>query len=233
MYLGEGLKAVFFDLDGTLADTAPELVAALNQTLLDLGLPAVDAAQAVTWIGHGTRELVVRALAWTAGAGLEQVRQNPALTQALTRFDHHYRACLGSRSVLYPGVLETLGVLRLRGCRMAVVTNKESRHTAPLVRTLGLEPFLDCVISGDTLPTRKPDPAGLQSCLQTWRLDPGQVLFVGDSSIDAQTARRAGVPVFLLSYGYNMGRDVRESQPDRVLDRFAQILEAFGPPSLS
>ncbi len=229
MHTGGGLKAVFFDLDGTLAHTAPELVAALNQTLLDLGLEAVDSALATTWIGHGTRELVVRALAGATGVGLELARQHPGLAQALARFDQHYQACLGTRSVLYPGVPETLGWLHGRGCRMAVVTNKESRHTDRLVQALGLERFFDRVISGDTLPTRKPDPAGVQSCLQAWRMDPQQALFVGDSSIDAETAQRAGLPVFLLTHGYNMGRDVRESQPDRVLDHFAQILEVFGP----
>jgi phosphoglycolate phosphatase len=175
----------------------------------------------------------VRSIAQATGAGLDQVRQDERLPQALARFDHHYQTCLGTRSVLYPGVRETLTALRERGCRMAVVTNKESRHTDRLIEALELRSFFERVVSGDTFPTRKPDPVGVLACLEAWRIDPQQGLFVGDSAIDAQTARRAGLPVFLLTYGYNMGRDVRESQPDRVLDHFAQILQALGPPALS
>lgn len=233
MHSGLGLRAVFFDLDGTLAHTAPELGSALNQMLRDIGLPLVDEALATTWIGHGTRELTVRSIAQATGAGLDQVRQDERLPQALARFDHHYQTCLGTRSVLYPGVRETLTALRERGCRMAVVTNKESRHTDRLIEALELRSFFERVVSGDTFPTRKPDPVGVLACLEAWRIDPQQGLFVGDSAIDAQTARRAGLPVFLLTYGYNMGRDVRESQPDRVLDHFAEILQALGPPALS
>jgi phosphoglycolate phosphatase len=127
---------------------------------------------------------------------------------------------------LYPGVLETLGALRAQRCHLAVVTNKEGRHTDTVLRALGLSSAFDMVISGDTLPTKKPNPSGVQHCLQRWGVAPEQALFVGDSSIDAQTARNAGVAVFLMTYGYNMGADVRDSQPDRVLDHFGQVLRA-------
>lgn len=219
-------KALLFDLDGTLAHTAPELSQALNQTLTEIGHAAVDEALATRWIGHGTRELVAQALAHATGADLASARLEARLPQALARFDHHYQGCVGTRCLLYPQVRETLTALGERGCRLAVVTNKEGRHTERVLRALQLQQAFDCVISGDTLPTRKPDPAGVRFCLERWRIRPTQALFVGDSAIDAQTARRAGVPVYLMRYGYNGGLDVRASRPDRVLDHFSELLQA-------
>ncbi len=218
-------KALLFDLDGTLAHTAPELSQALNQTLSEIGHPAVEETLATRWIGHGTRELLVQALAHAIGADLASVRQDARLSQALARFDHHYQACVGTRCQLYPGVRETLAALRERSCHLAVVTNKESRHTRRVLEALELQQAFDCVISGDTLPTRKPHPAGVRFCLERWRISPEHALFVGDSAIDAQTARQAGVQVYLMRYGYNGGLDVRDSRPDRVLDHFPELLQ--------
>lgn len=91
----------------------------------------------------------------------------------------------------------------------------------------GLGAWLDRVVCGDTLPTRKPDPAGLLGCLSAFGIDPARALFVGDSSIDAATARAAGVPVWLLTHGYNMGRPVSDSAPDAVFDGFALLHQAW------
>jgi phosphoglycolate phosphatase len=224
-------QAILFDLDGTLAETAPEIADALNDTLGALGLPTVAPDLAARWIGHGTRELLVQGLAHARHTSLDAVRADPALPEVFAVFDGHYERRTGTRSHLYPGVLETLGALRAQRCHLAVVTNKEGRHTDTVLRALGLSSAFDMVISGDTLPTKKPNPSGVQHCLQRWGIAPEQALFVGDSSIDAQTARNAGVAVFLMTYGYNMGADVRDSQPDRVLDHFGQVLRAVVDPA--
>lgn len=224
-------QAILFDLDGTLAETAPEIADALNDTLGALGLPPVAPDLAARWIGHGTRELLVQGLAHARHTSLDAVRADPALPEVFAVFDGHYERRTGTRSHLYPGVLETLGALRAQRCHLAVVTNKEGRHTDTVLRALGLSSAFDMVISGDTLPTKKPNPSGVQHCLQRWGIAPEQALFVGDSSIDAQTARNAGVAVFLMTYGYNMGADVRDSQPDRVLDHFGQVLRAVVDPA--
>jgi len=224
-------QAILFDLDGTLAETAPEIADALNDTLSALGLPSVAPDLAARWIGHGTRELLVQGLAHARHTSLDAVRADPTLPEVFAVFDGHYERRTGTRSHLYPGVLETLGALRAQRCHLAVVTNKEGRHTDTVLRALGLSNAFDMVISGDTLPTKKPNPSGVQHCLQRWGFAPDQALFVGDSSIDAQTARNAGVAVFLMTYGYNMGADVRDSQPDRVLDHFGQVLRAVVDPS--
>ncbi len=224
-------QAILFDLDGTLAETAPEIADALNDTLGALGLPPVAPDLAARWIGHGTRELLVQGLAHARHTSHDAVRADPALPEVFAVFDGHYERRTGTRSHLYPGVLETLGALRAQRCHLAVVTNKEGRHTDTVLRALGLSSAFDMVISGDTLPTKKPNPSGVQHCLQRWGIAPEQALFVGDSSIDAQTARNAGVAVFLMTYGYNMGADVRDSHPDRVLDHFGRVLRAVVDPA--
>jgi len=181
---------------------------------------------AARWIGHGTRELLIQALAHVRNKSLDAIRQSADLPQVFAQFDRHYEQRTGTRSRPYPGALEALSALKSQSCRLAVVTNKEGRHTDTVLRVHDLTHWFDVVISGDTLPTKKPDPAGVLHCLTQWGLSPSEALFVGDSSIDAQTARRAGVAVHLFTHGYNMGQDVRDSQPDRVLDHFSQLLRA-------
>jgi phosphoglycolate phosphatase len=217
-------KAVLFDLDGTLVETAPEIADAVNDTLAHLG--HAPAAQSLVdgWIGHGTGELLIQALAWSRGRSAEQVRQDADLAGILSVFSQHYRSRCGTRSRLYPDVRETLTDLRARDCRLALVTNKEGHYTDIVLRTHKLLPMFDQVIAGDSLPTKKPDPAGVLACLEQWGLRPEQALFVGDSSIDAATARNAGVSVWLLPYGYNMGQPIGDCQPDRVITSIAALL---------
>ena len=217
-------KAVLFDLDGTLVETAPEIADAVNDTLAHLG--HAPAAQSLVdgWIGHGTGELLIQALAWSQGRSAEQVRQDADLASIRSVFNQHYRSRCGTRSRLYPDVRETLTDLRARDCRLALVTNKEGHYTDIVLRTHKLLPMFDQVIAGDSLPTKKPDPAGVLACLEQWGLRPEQALFVGDSSIDAATARNAGVSVWLLPYGYNMGQPIGDCQPDRVITSIAAVL---------
>jgi phosphoglycolate phosphatase len=216
--------AIFFDLDGTLVRTSPEIADAVNDALTACGHATVAQDDVDRWIGHGTRELLIQALAQVSGQDAAQVRHSALLGDALPVFDRCYQARCGTRSHLYPHVRETLARLRERGCRLAVVTNKEGRYTDTVLRVHGLLEAFDLVVSGDTLPTRKPDPAGVLLGLRQWQVDPARALFVGDSSIDAATARRAGLAVWLLPYGYNMGAPVQDCRPDRVIDDFSELL---------
>jgi phosphoglycolate phosphatase len=108
--------------------------------------------------------------------------------------------------------------------KLAVVTNKEGRYTATVLEVHQLTPLLDRVVSGDTLPSKKPDPAGIQSCLAQFDVPPEKALFVGDSSIDVATARNAGVVVWALPYGYNMGQPIEACAPDRVIADCSALL---------
>jgi phosphoglycolate phosphatase len=170
----------------------------------------VTQTQVNDWIGHGTRELLIQALAFVGMTTHEAIRQSPGLKPIAAEFDRNYQKRCGTRSHLYPHVREVLATLRAQGVKLAVVTNKEGRYTQ--------------VISGDTLPVKKPNPAGIQHCLDQFGVPKARALFVGDSSIDVATARNAGITVWALPYGYNMGQAIESCAPDRVISDFQMLL---------
>ncbi|MET3107094.1 phosphoglycolate phosphatase [Oxalobacteraceae bacterium GrIS 2.11] len=219
------LKLVMFDLDGTLVETGTEIALAVNDTLRHFDLPAVSEAQVFGWIGKGTRELLIQSLAGSMQSDSGQVDDRYDLAQILAEFGRHYERRCGTNSRLYPKVRETLTELKAAGVKLAIVTNKDMHYTNIVLRDYQLNDFFDLVIGGDSLPTKKPDPAGILHCLSTFRIDAEQALFIGDSSIDAAAARSANVAVWLLPYGYNMNQSVQTARPDRVIDDIASILE--------
>lgn len=221
---GRTFDLILFDLDGTLVETAPEIMDAVNDTLGQFGLPPVSQQQVNDWIGHGTLSLLVQAVADRNGQSVEAVRSGELLRQMLPVYDVFYQRRCGTRSHLYPHVRETLQALRVQGVKLAVVTNKEGRYTQVVMQVHQLVPLFDAVVSGDTFPTKKPDPAGVAQCLAQFGAAKARTLFVGDSSIDAATARNAGVPVWLLPYGYNMGQAIEACAPDRVITDFTSLL---------
>ena len=214
---------ILFDLDGTLVETAPEICDAVNDTLQHFGFASVSQGQVNDWIGHGTLELLIQALAFVQGVSDATVRSSERLAEIAAVFKTHYRARCGTRSHCYPHVVETLHRLKSQGVRLGVVTNKEGAYTQTVLDAHALTPLFDCVISGDTLPTKKPRPDGVLSCLERFQVPADRTLFVGDSSIDVATARNAGVAVWVVPYGYNMGAAIADSHPDRVIASFAEL----------
>lgn len=214
---------VLFDLDGTLIDTGREIADAVNDTLGSLGLPAVTLERVCGWIGHGTRELLVQSMAFATGSAPDSVRAAPSLGETVAGFEQHYQQRCGTRSQLYPQVREVLLALRAHAIFLAVVTNKPACHTHKLLEAHQIATLFDWVISGDSLPTRKPDPAGVMACLERFQVTPSRALFVGDSSIDVATARSAGVSVWVVPYGYNMGHPITAAGADRVIQDFAAL----------
>ena len=224
---GAGARAfdlVLFDLDGTLVETAPEITDAVGDTLRHFGWQPVDEDQVARWIGHGTGALLVHAVARASSASVDEVRASPRLAVIGGVYDGFYAARCGTRSRVYPAVRETLAALRARGVRLAIVTNKERRYTERVLAAHGLAEAFDRVVCGDTQPTRKPVPACVLGCLRAFGVAPARALFVGDSAIDVATARAAGVPVWLLPYGYNMGQPVQGCAPDRIIDDLSALL---------
>jgi phosphoglycolate phosphatase len=222
---------ILFDLDGTLIETAPEIADAVNDTLTGLGHPAVSQQQVNDWIGHGTRELLIKALAQILGTTTQQVREAEAFPAIEAEFGQHYLRRCGTRSHLYPQVRETLMNLRAAGVRLVVMTNKEGRYTQTVLDAHQLAPLFDHVISGDTLPVKKPNPAGIHDCLQRFGVVPERALFVGDSSIDVATARNGGIAVWALPYGYNMGEPIESCHPDRVIPDFSALTTQLPAPA--
>lgn len=214
---------VLFDLDGTLIETAPEIADAVNDTLKQFNLPPVTQQQVNHWIGHGTRTLLIQALAYTGNTSLEAVQAADNFQQIEAAFGVHYEQRCGTRSHLYPHVRETLQALRAQGVKLVVMTNKEGRYTRVVLDAHQMLPLFDHVISGDTLPVKKPNPAGIHDCLQRFGVARERALFVGDSSIDVATARNAGITVWALPYGYNMGQPIESCHPDRVIPDFSAL----------
>jgi phosphoglycolate phosphatase len=217
-------RLVMFDLDGTLVETAPEICDAVNDTLHHFALAPVAQQQVNDWIGHGTYNLLVQALAFSQGQTEAAVRASDTLPAIAAVFKTHYAQRCGTRSRPYQDVVQTLERLRLRGAHLAVVTNKESAYTKTVLDAHALTSYFEAIICGDTFATKKPSPEGVLACLAQFAVTPGDALFVGDSSIDVATARNAGVPVWALPYGYNMGQPIAASSPDRLIATIAEIV---------
>lgn len=218
---------ILFDLDGTLIETAPEIADAVNDTLAQFGRTQVTQQQVNDWIGHGTRTLLIQALAEVGRTTVEAVQAADDFPTIEAAFGVHYEQRCGTRSHLYPRVRETLQALRAQGIRLVVMTNKEGRYTQVVLDAHQLAPLFDRVISGDTLPVKKPNPAGIVDCLERFGVARERALFVGDSSIDVATARNAQITVWALPYGYNMGQPIESCQPDRVIADFSALTEGI------
>jgi len=207
------VKAVMIDLDGTLADTIPDLAAATNLMLRELGRPVQDVERIRDFVGKGIPRLVERALA----GSVEGTAPADQMARALPIFERCYAEENGRHSVLYPGVNDGLLAMRSMQLPLACVTNKSGRFTVPLLEQLGIARFFDQVIAGDTLPQKKPDPAQLLHACRFFNIAPREMLMIGDSGNDALAARAAGCPVFCVTYGYNEGQDVRELDVDAIV----------------
>ncbi|RMR05470.1 Phosphoglycolate phosphatase [Pseudomonas savastanoi pv. glycinea] len=220
LFPGRLPKLIMFDLDGTLVDSVPDLAVAVDKMLLELGRPAAGLAQVRNWIGNGAPVLVRRALA----NDLDHSSVDDAQAdQALEIFMKFY-AEKHEFTTVYPGVRETLKWLQKMGVEMALITNKPERFVAPLLDEMKLGRFFRLIIGGDTMPTKKPDPAALFFVMKMTNIPASQSLFVGDSRSDVQAAKAAGVPCVAMSYGYNHGRPIEEESPALVIDDLRRLI---------
>ncbi|MEO6147437.1 MAG: phosphoglycolate phosphatase [Sulfuriferula sp.] len=213
------IKAVVIDLDGTLLDTAPDLAHAAELMMAELNMPPVPLATIKTYIGNGVSRLVKRVL-----TGSMDAEPDAALfDRAYPIYQKHYGAHVSLHSRPFPGVVEGLQALRAMGVHVACITNKAEVFTIPLLRDTGLLDYFELVLSGDTLPKRKPDPMPLLHACKHFGIEPGELLLIGDSLNDTQAARAAGSSVFCVPYGYNRGRPVAELDQDAIVP---SLLEA-------
>ncbi len=190
----DGTRAVLFDLDGTLADTAPDLAAALNRLRGEQGLAALPLQTVRPYASSGARGLL------QIGFGLrpEDARFEPLRDAFLDRYEA--RVCVETQ--LFPGMPELLEAIEQRGIRWGIVTNKSLRFTARIVTALGLERRAACVVCGDTTPHIKPHPAPLLHAARQLALEPAQCWYVGDDLRDVQAAHAAGMRAVAVEYGY-------------------------------
>jgi len=217
------MQAVLFDLDGTLIDTAPDIMAALNLALHRRGLPPATQDQVRAWIGDGTHASLAKAVR-AAGAPESDVA---ATVDALwPGFQYDYAQACGEFSRVYPGVRRMLERLTGAGIQVGLVTNKEAAFAHRLLVRHDLNACFDLMVCGDTLPVRKPDPAMLLHALQALQCNADDALYVGDSAIDVRTARAAGMAVWTVAHGY--GGTLRgDDAPDRLIDDFDELARAL------
>ncbi len=207
------IRSVTIDLDGTLLDTVPDLAAAANGMMRELGRPEFPIDVVASFVGRGIPKLVERCLPDLDAA---------AVAQAQDIFRRHYAIENGRRSTLFPGVLEGLQAFRAAGLPMAVITNKAATFTEPLLLATALAPWFGFAVSGDSLPEKKPHPMPLLHACERMGTRPAENLHIGDSRHDAAAARAAGCPVFIVPYGYNEGDDVQEIDCDAIVASLAE-----------
>lgn len=209
-----------FDLDGTLVDTAPDLMVALNVVLRHEGLREVSLDEATGMVGAGARALVERGLAATGAA-----RSTAEIDALFEIFLEHYSAHIADGSRPYPGVLAAMERFSAEGWKLAVCTNKLEGLSRLLLNELGIEGRFAAIAGGDTFDVRKPDAKHLRETIALAGGDPARSVMVGDSDTDIATAKNAGIPVVAVDFGYT-SIPVRDLNPERVISHFDELYDA-------
>lgn len=208
--------AILFDLDGTLIDSAPDIVAILNRVLSELGLPAIPYEQGRVMIGRGAKVLLQRAFT-AINHPMEQ------LDGALTRFLELYRDEESLRlTTLYPGARELLQRLAEQGHPLGLVTNKPMAPTRTVLNHFGITELFGTIYGGDVQEERKPAPFMLLAALKDLDRSPRSAVMLGDTDNDVLAAKAAGVPVIGVSFGYSV-RPIAELEPDAIVDALDQV----------
>ncbi|CAN5446066.1 phosphoglycolate phosphatase [soil metagenome] len=208
---------IAFDLDGTLVDTAPDLVASLNIILGEEGLPPLPFDDVRKMVGRGAKALLERGFT-AAGAPLDADKAS-ALFE---RFIALYLGRIALESTPFPGVVETLISLRAAGARLAVCTNKLTHLSVALLDALDLTRYFDAVVGADSAPAAKPDPRHVLATIAAVGGDPARAVMVGDSINDVLSAKAAGVPTLLVTFGYTE-TPVETLGGDLLIDAFSEV----------
>ena len=206
------VKAVMIDLDGTLIHTAPEIARAANAMLAGLNLPILDAKLIESYIGEGALILIKRCL--TGKPDGEPAADLLASAQTLF-FDFYAKIVAESKP--YPQVEAAIQAIKQTGVKMACITNKPAAFTMPLLEKSGLLPYFDLVVSGDTLPKKKPEPDQIFYICEKFNVSVSETVLIGDSKTDIAAARNAGCLIFAVPYGYNQGYSMNSRTVDGLI----------------
>jgi phosphoglycolate phosphatase len=207
-----GVRALVFDLDGTLIDSGRDLALSVNATLEHLGRGTLPHEQIFGYVGKGAARLIEQALGDDATA--------TECEQGLAHFLSYYRRHMLDNTVTYPGVRECLAALE--GLPMAVLTNKPVRFSEEIVRGLGLSKYFRFVYGGNSFQTKKPEPTGMETLLREFGITAKEAMIVGDSEVDVQTARNCGTWACGVTYGLGLER-LNEFPPDLLLDSLEEL----------
>jgi phosphoglycolate phosphatase len=216
------VRALIFDLDGTLIDSKQDLILSVNAMLSELGREELEEETISGYIGHGAPQLVARAL----GDGCTEEERQRALQFFLSYYEMHKM----DTTCAYPGVAETLE--KLADMPMAVLTNKPVRISVRILDAMGLSKYFRAIYGGNSFETKKPNPLGARTILRELRAEPQEALLVGDSEVDVQTARNAGTLAAAVNYGFGV-HDRSAFPADIYVDRFSELVTLLGSGSVS
>jgi phosphoglycolate phosphatase len=216
------VRALIFDLDGTLIDSKQDLIHSVNAMLRELGRRELPEETISGYIGHGAPQLVARALG--------NVRSEEERQRALEFFLRYYETHKMDTTCAYPGVAETLE--KLAGMPMAVLTNKPVRISVRILDAMGLSKYFQAIYGGNSFETKKPDPLGARTILRELGVEPQETLFIGDSEVDVQTARNAGTLAAAVNYGFGV-HDRGAHPADIYLEHFGELATLLGSWPLS
>ena len=216
-------QLLIFDFDGTLIDSVPDLADATNAMLTIIGKTLYPLETIRNWVGNGSRMLVERALVGKVDV-LEGELTEEAVDHAEQVFFDAYKNISGSKTVAYPDVDSGLRKLQASGFKLALVTNKPIRFVPKILQSFGWQDLFSEVLGGDSLSTKKPDPAPLLHVCEALNINPEQAVMIGDSRNDILAGQNANMDTLALSYGYNYGQDIRELNPTEAFDDFASLV---------
>ena len=204
------IKAIIFDLDGTLIDSVTDLANSVNFTLAAIGLPQHTREEIQSFVGDGVQKLIKRSLGKT---------HMDRFDEAFALFMNHYDQHCTDNTVLYPGVAETLSELA-ETYSLAVLTNKSVKFSVKILTALGAFTYFKEVLGGDSLPKKKPDPAGILYLAEKWNLKPDQIIMVGDHATDIETGNRAGCKTVFINGGIG---ETRGLTPDMFINSIDEL----------
>jgi len=210
---------ILIDVDGTLVDSVPDLAYCVDEMMKRMEMPTHGVDKVRNWVGNGVERLVQRALI----GQLDGDPDEALFEKARPIFLELYADNVSKRSKLYDGVREGLDYLKAQNYSLGCVTNKAEQFTVPLLKDLGIYDEFSIVICGDKLPKKKPDPLPLLHAAEFFKVVPEKALMIGDSISDVKAARAAGFQIICMSYGYNHGEDIRNYNPDLVIDSMAEL----------
>ena len=213
------IKAILFDLDGTLFETAPELAEAVNLMLKDLEMAQLKTNEIKRFIGRGAENLIKQSLKASS-------QKDPTLffANAEKLFAHHY-SLISANSLMYEGVEESIIDLKAKDFLLGCVTNKPAVYTEALMNHSRLSDFMDIIVSGDTTEKKKPDPLPILHALNQLNIEPKDAIMVGDSVVDIEAGFAAGTYIFTVPYGYQFGESIISDKVDYAMSNFSELTQ--------
>ena len=213
------IKAILFDLDGTLFETAPELAEAVNLMLKDLEMAELKTNEIKRFIGRGAENLIKQSIEVSS-----KKDPIPFFAKAEKLFAQHY-SLISANSLMYEGVEKSIIDLKAKDFLLGCVTNKPAIYTEALMNHSRLADFMDIIVSGDTTEKKKPDPLPILHALNQLNIEPKDAIMVGDSVVDIEAGFEAGTYIFTVPYGYQFGESIISDKVDYAMSNFSELTQ--------